>query len=87
MFATAVRTGATRVRSKADAADQRPIRSNQSHPRQGGLDGLGDGRAARALHNERLLATLRECHEETELRVKWLTTRLKEAAPQELVFR
>jgi hypothetical protein len=39
----------------------------------------------RALHDESLLARLRECHEEIEPQVKCLTTRLKQAAPQELV--
>jgi hypothetical protein len=40
---------------------------------------------ARALHDESLPARLRECHEEIEPQVKCLTTRLKQAAPQELV--
>jgi len=41
--------------------------------------------AAQALRDDSLLATVRDFHEETELQIKWLTTRLKEAAPQALV--
>jgi hypothetical protein len=43
------------------------------------------GQAAQALRDDHLLASVRECHEETELQVKWLTTRIKDAAPQALV--
>jgi hypothetical protein len=43
------------------------------------------GQAAQALRDAHLLNTVRECHEETELQVKWLTTRIKDAAPQALV--
>jgi hypothetical protein len=43
------------------------------------------GQAAQALRDEALLETVRRCHEEAELHVKWLTTRLKDAAPQALV--
>ena len=43
------------------------------------------GQAAQALRDEHLLSTVRACHLETELQVKWLTTRIKAAAPQALV--
>ena len=43
------------------------------------------GQAAQALRDENLLSTVRACHVETELQVKWLTTRIKAAAPQALV--
>ena len=43
------------------------------------------GQAAQALRDAHLLNTVRECHEETELQVKWLITRIKDAAPQALV--
>jgi hypothetical protein len=43
------------------------------------------GQAAQALRDEHLLSTVRGCHVETELQVKWLTTRIKAAAPQALV--
>jgi hypothetical protein len=43
------------------------------------------GQAAQALRDENLLSTVRTCHLETELQVKWLTTRIKAAAPQALV--
>ena len=43
------------------------------------------GQAAQALRDDELLAVVRECHLETELQVKWLTTRIKDAAPQALV--
>jgi hypothetical protein len=43
------------------------------------------GQAAQALRDRNLLAVVRECHVETELQVKWLTTRIKVASPQALV--
>jgi hypothetical protein len=43
------------------------------------------GQAAQAARDPELLATVTECHTETELQVKWLTTRIKVAAPQALV--
>jgi hypothetical protein len=43
------------------------------------------GQAAQAARDAELLATVTECHTEVELQVKWLTTRIKVAAPQTLV--
>lgn len=43
------------------------------------------GQAAQAARDEALLDVVRACHTETELQVKWLTTRIKVAAPQALV--
>jgi hypothetical protein len=43
------------------------------------------GQAAQAARDDELLELVRACHEETELQVKWLVTRIKEAAPQALV--
>jgi len=43
------------------------------------------GQAAQAARDAELLAVVRECHAEVELQVKWLTTRIKVAAPQALV--
>jgi hypothetical protein len=43
------------------------------------------GQAAQAARDAELLATVSECHSEVELQVKWLTTRIKVAAPQTLV--
>lgn len=43
------------------------------------------GQAAKALRDDDLLATVRGCHLESELQVKWLITRIKDAAPQALV--
>ena len=41
--------------------------------------------AAQALRDRELLAVVRECHQDTELQVKWLTTRIKVGSPQALV--
>jgi hypothetical protein len=41
--------------------------------------------AAQAARDADLLAVVHECHAEVELQVKWLTTRIKVAAPQALV--
>jgi hypothetical protein len=41
--------------------------------------------AAQAARDAELLAVVHECHGEVELQVKWLTTRIKVAAPQALV--
>lgn len=43
------------------------------------------GQAAQAARDAELLQTVTQCHTETELQVKWLTTRIKVAAPQALV--
>jgi len=43
------------------------------------------GQAAQAARDAELLAVVTACHEETELQVKWLTTRIKVASPQALV--
>ena len=43
------------------------------------------GQAALAARDSQLLETVTECHTETELQVKWLTTRIKVGAPQALV--
>ena len=43
------------------------------------------GQAAQAKRDAELLETVRECHVEVELQVKWFTTRIKVAAPQALV--
>jgi NADH dehydrogenase/NADH:ubiquinone oxidoreductase subunit G len=41
--------------------------------------------AAQAARDTELLAVVHECHAEVELQAKWLTTRIKVAAPQALV--
>jgi hypothetical protein len=41
--------------------------------------------AAQAARDAELLTVVHECHAEVELQVKWLTTRIKVAAPQALV--
>jgi hypothetical protein len=43
------------------------------------------GQAAQAARDQELLDTVRACHTEVELQVKWLTTRIKVASPQALV--
>lgn len=43
------------------------------------------GQAAQAARDAELLAAVRSAHAEVELQVKWLTTRIKVAAPQALV--
>jgi hypothetical protein len=43
------------------------------------------GQAAQALRDAQLLETVSKSHPETELQVKWLTTRIKVGAPQALV--
>ena len=43
------------------------------------------GQAAQAARDPELLEVVTECHTETEIQVKWLTTRIKVAAPQALV--
>ena len=43
------------------------------------------GQAAQALRDDVLLETVRQCQSETELQVKWLTSRIKVADPQALV--
>jgi hypothetical protein len=43
------------------------------------------GQAAQATRDAALLETVSRCHLEVELQVKWLTTRIKVAAPQALV--
>ena len=43
------------------------------------------GQAAQAARDAELLAVVRTCHTETEIQVKWLTTRIKVASPQALV--
>jgi hypothetical protein len=43
------------------------------------------GQAAQAARDADLLAVVHECHAEVELQVKWLSTRIKVAAPQALV--
>jgi hypothetical protein len=43
------------------------------------------GQAAQAARDGELLEVVRACHVETELQVKWLTTKIREAAPQALV--
>ncbi len=42
------------------------------------------GQAAQAARDAELLEVVTECHTETEVHVKWLTTRIKIAAPQAL---
>jgi hypothetical protein len=43
------------------------------------------GQAAQAARDPELLALVTECHTETEIQVKWLTTMLKEKSPHVLV--
>jgi hypothetical protein len=43
------------------------------------------GQAAQGARDHALLAAVRRCEAETAIQLKWLRTRLKEAAPQALV--
>ena len=43
------------------------------------------GQAAQAARDPELLDVVRACHQETEIQVKWLVTRIKVASPQALV--
>jgi hypothetical protein len=43
------------------------------------------GQAARAVRDEELLGVVQWCEKETSAQLSWLTTRMKEAAPQALV--
>jgi hypothetical protein len=43
------------------------------------------GQAAKAVRDDELLAVVQWCEKETSTQLKWLTTRMKEAAPQALV--
>ena len=43
------------------------------------------GQAAKGARDQDLIRTVAECAEQTELQQKWLTTRLKAAAPQALL--
>ena len=50
-----------------------------------GITWVMAGQAAQAARDAALLEAVRACHTETEVQVKWLTTRIKTAAPQALV--
>jgi hypothetical protein len=41
--------------------------------------------AGSALHDQELLAVVAECDAETAVQLRWLQTRMKQAAPQALV--
>jgi len=43
------------------------------------------GQAAQAARDKELLQVVRDCHTETEVQVKWLTTQIKVRSPQVLV--
>jgi hypothetical protein len=43
------------------------------------------GQAAQGLRDADLLAVVRACEQETSIQMKWLRTRMKQAAPQALV--
>jgi hypothetical protein len=43
------------------------------------------GQAAQGLRDDDLLGVVRDCEQETAIQLKWLKTRMKEAAPQALV--
>ncbi len=43
------------------------------------------GQAAKAARDKELIEIVAECEEETSTQLKWLTTRMKEAAPQALI--
>jgi hypothetical protein len=43
------------------------------------------GQAARGVRDHELLEVVTACEGETEIQLKWLRTRMKEAAPQALV--
>ena len=42
------------------------------------------GQGAKAARDQELLETVSECQQQTSVQVQWLTTRIKEAAPQAL---
>ena len=41
--------------------------------------------AGQALRDAALLSVVEQCHQETEVQLRWITTRIKQAAPQELL--
>lgn len=43
------------------------------------------GQAAYGARDEDLLAVVKSCEQETAIQLKWLRTRMKQAAPQALV--
>lgn len=43
------------------------------------------GQAAQGLHDHDLFAVVKRCENETAMQLKWLRTRMKQAAPQALV--
>ncbi len=43
------------------------------------------GQAAKGLHDRELLQVVRDCESQTSLQLRWLTTRMKAAAPQALI--
>jgi len=43
------------------------------------------GQAAQGLHDKKLLETVQSCEKETSAQLKWLKTRMKQAAPQTLI--
>jgi hypothetical protein len=43
------------------------------------------GQAAQGLHDKELLAEVQACDKETSVQLKWLKTRMKQAAPQTLI--
>ncbi len=43
------------------------------------------GQAAKGLHDRELLQVVQDCESQTSLQLRWLTTRMKAAAPQALI--
>ncbi len=43
------------------------------------------GQAAQGLRDDDLLQVVQQCEQETAIQLKWLRTRMKQAAPQALV--
>lgn len=43
------------------------------------------GQAAKGIRDDKLLSAVEQCEQETSVQLKWLKTRMKQAAPQALV--
>ncbi len=43
------------------------------------------GQAPKGLHDRELLGVVQDCESQTSLQLRWLSTRMKSAAPQALI--
>ena len=63
----------------------RDLRTLFLHAEETSITWVMAGQAAQAARDQELLDVVRECHQETEIQVKWFVTRIKVASPQALV--